>query len=196
MAELGKRYLEIVLFQRVTDIGVVSSHVLSAFIQTPHRFANKRKLWRNCGLGIRQRSSAGNPLAYPRLDRTGTGVLKAASYHCWLSSLRTTTPIEVSLFCEALLRHACGPIHARLNTQRKVLAMLWTNWKNDEAYNPNLFIRHLHPWRPHRRGQRIVPCDGCLRIWIAGICSCKTLALPCESSTPRIAAWSPCPIRH
>ena len=72
MAELGKRYPEIVQFQRAPGIGVVSSHVFGAFIQTPHRYSNKRKFWRYCGLGIRQRSSAGKPLAYPRLDRSGT----------------------------------------------------------------------------------------------------------------------------
>ena len=60
MVELGQRYPEIAEFQRVPGIGVVGSHVFDAFVQTPHRFANKRRLWKYCGLGIRQRSSAGN----------------------------------------------------------------------------------------------------------------------------------------
>ena len=65
--------------------------------------------------------------------------MKAVSYHCWLSSLQTTIPNEVSLHYEASLRRTGDPIHARLNSQRKVLAILWTIWKNDIAYNPNLF---------------------------------------------------------
>lgn len=72
MVELGKRYPEIVQFKRMPGIGVVGSHVFSAFLQTPHRFANKRKLWQYCRLGIRQRSSAGKPLAYQCLDRSGS----------------------------------------------------------------------------------------------------------------------------
>ncbi|MDE2644418.1 MAG: transposase [Bacteroidota bacterium] len=95
MVELGKHYPEIARFQRMPGIGVVGSHVFSAFIQTPHRFANKRKLWQYCGLGIRQRSSAGKPLAYQRLDRSGSGILKAVSHQCWLSCFRTIDANEV-----------------------------------------------------------------------------------------------------
>ena len=82
MVEFGDRYPEIAQFQRMPGIGVVGSHVFSAFIQTPHRFANKRKVWQYCGLGIRQRSSAGKPLAYQRLSRSGSGALKAKGDQC------------------------------------------------------------------------------------------------------------------
>ncbi len=139
MTEQGKRYPEIAQFQCMPGIGVVGSHVFSAFIQTPHRFATKYKLWRYCGLGVRQRSSAGKPLAYNRLDRSGTGILKAISHQCWLSSLRTAEPNEVSLFYDASLRRTGDPVHARLNTQRKVLKVLWTIWKKDVAYNSKAF---------------------------------------------------------
>ena len=139
MVELGKRYPEIIQFQRMPGIGVVGAHVFSAFIQTPHRFATKHKLWRYCGLGIRQRSSAGKSLAYKRLDRSGAGVLKAMSYQCWLSSLRTAQPNEVSLFYDASLRRTGNTVRARLNTQRKILNVLWTIWKKEVTYNPKSF---------------------------------------------------------
>jgi transposase len=139
MVELGKRYPEIAEFQRVPGIGVVGSHVFDAFIQTPHRFANKRKLWKYCRLGIRQRSSAGKPLAFRRLDRSGAGALKALSHQCWMSATKTKNPNEVSLFFEASLHCTGDPVHARLNTQRKVLAVIWTIWKKGLAYDPKLF---------------------------------------------------------
>ncbi len=101
MIELGRRDPEITQFQRMPGIGVVGAHVFSAFIQTPHRFATKQKLWRYCRLGVVERSSAGKPLAYKRLDRSGQGALKALSHPCWLSSLRTAQPNEVSLFYDA-----------------------------------------------------------------------------------------------
>ncbi len=118
MVALRKRYPEIAQFQRMPGIGVVVAHVFSAFIQTPHRFATKHKLWRYCGLGIRQRSSAGRPLVYKRLDRSGAGVLKVVSHQCWLSSLRTAQPNEVALFYDASLRRTRDTVHTRLNTQR------------------------------------------------------------------------------
>ncbi len=138
MVELGRRYPEIKKFQRVPGIGVLGSHVFSAFIQTPDRFATKQQLWSYCRLGILERSSAGKPLAYKRLNHSGSGTLKAMSYQCWQSALRTKEPNEVSLFYKASLERTGDKVHARLNTQRKVLAVLWTIWKNDVGYNPKL----------------------------------------------------------
>ena len=48
MVALGLRYPEIKQFQLMPGIGKVGFHVFSAFIQTPHRFATKQKLWRYC----------------------------------------------------------------------------------------------------------------------------------------------------
>ena len=137
MVELGRRYPEIKQFRRVPGIGVVGAHVFSAFIQTPHRFATRQKLWRYCRLGIYQRSSAGKPVIRTRLDRSGSGALKAVSYQCWLSATHTAEPNEVSRFYEASLRRTGNDIRARLNTQRKVLTVLWTIC--DVDYDPNLF---------------------------------------------------------
>ena len=103
MVELGQRYPEIAQFQRIPGIGVVGAHVFRAFIQTPHRFATKQKLWSDCQLGIRERSSAGKSLSYQRLDRSGSGELKAMSYRCWQSALQTTAPNEASQFYDASL---------------------------------------------------------------------------------------------
>lgn len=138
MVELGRSYPEIKKFQRIPGIGVLGAHVFSAIIQTPDRFATKQKLWSYCRLGILERSSAGKPLAYKRLNYTGSGILKAMSYQCWQSALRTKEPNEVSLFYKASLKRTGDKVHARLNTQRKVLVVLWTIWKNDVAYNPKL----------------------------------------------------------
>ena len=142
MIELERRYLEITQFQRMPGIGVVGAHVFSAFIQTPHRFATKQKLWRYCQLGVVERSSAGKPLVYKRLDSSGQ---RALSHQCWLSSLRTAQLSEVSLFYDASLRRPRDTVHARLNTQRKILSVLWTIWKNNVDYNPQLFYQAPAP---------------------------------------------------
>ena len=140
MIELGQKYPEIQQFQRIPGIGVVGAHVFSGFIQSPDRFATKQKLWRYCKLGIRERSSAGKPLAFNRLDQSGVGILKAVSYQCWLSSQCTKEANEVCLFYEASLHRTGDKLHARLNTQRKVLTVLWTIWRKDVTYNPKLFL--------------------------------------------------------
>ena len=139
MIKLGQRYEEISQFQRMPGIGVVGAHVFSAFILNPYRFDTKQRLWRYCRLGVSKRSSAGKPLAYNRLDRSGRGPLKALSHQCYVSALRTKEPNEVSRFYEASLRRTGNPLHARLNTQRKVLLVLWTIWKQNVSYQSNLF---------------------------------------------------------
>lgn len=138
MVELDRCYPEIKKFQCVPGIGVLRSHVFSAFIQTPDRFATKQKLWSYCRLWILERSSAGKPLAYKRLNHLGSGTLQAMSYQCWQSALRTKEPNEDSLFYKASLERTGNKVHARLNTQRKVLTVLWTIWKNGVDYNPRL----------------------------------------------------------
>ena len=141
MIREGRRYPEIQQFMKMPGVGPISAHVFDAFIQTPHRFATKQRLWRYCRLGIRTRSSAGKPLAYKRLDRSGNGELKALSYRAWMNGIRGGKDSnEVKRFFEASLDRTNNRTHARLNTQRKILAVLWTIWRKQTAYDPNLFF--------------------------------------------------------
>lgn len=139
MLRLGRRYSEIEEFQKVPGVGPVGAHLFDGFIQTPHRFRTKQKLWRYCGLGIRSKTSSGKPLGYEALDPTGRSELKAMSYRAWLAALRHPDN-EVEAFFEASLRRTGNRTHARLNTQRKILATLLSLWKNQSAYKPERFL--------------------------------------------------------
>ena len=77
---LGQRYPEIQEFQKMPGVGPIGSHLFDAFTQTPYRFKTKQKLWRYCQLGIRSKTSDGEPLGYEQLDPTGRSELKAMSY--------------------------------------------------------------------------------------------------------------------
>jgi hypothetical protein len=137
--ELGRRYPEIAQFQKIPGVGVVGSHVFDAWVQTPERFAGKRSLWRYSQLGLCDRSSDGKPLARKRLDRAGNSELKAVSYHAWLGAMRSRSDNEVKRYFAASLERTHERTHARLNTQRKILAAMWTIWKRKEAYRPERF---------------------------------------------------------
>jgi transposase len=138
MKHLGRTYPEIKQFEKIPGIGEILSHIFDAFIQTPHRFANKRKLWRYCRLGITDRSSDGKPLGFKRLDRSGVSELKALSYRAWLCAMGSDN--EVRRFYSRSLRRTSNQVHARLNTQRKILAVMYGMWKTGEAYRPELFL--------------------------------------------------------
>ena len=138
MMRLGRKYPEIREFKKIPGVGDIGAHFFDAFIQTPHRFADKRKLWRYCRLGVSEHSSDGKPLGYKRLDRSGLSELKALSYRDWMSCLKSEN--EVKIFYSNSLGRTLNRVHARLNTQRKILAVMYGLWKRGEAYSPDFFL--------------------------------------------------------
>jgi transposase len=138
MISLGRKYPEIKEFKKIPGIGEISAHVFDAFIQTPDRFSNRRKLWRYCRMGVTDRNSDGKPLGYKRLDRSGISEIKAVIYQAWMSALKGDN--EVKEFYSNSLQRTRSRVHARLNTQRKILAVMYGLWKKGEAYNPKLFL--------------------------------------------------------
>jgi len=138
MKQLGRKYPEIKQFKKLPGIGDILAHFFDAFIQTPHRFANKSRVWRYCRLGVTDRSSDGKPLGFKRLDRSGVSELKSLSYRAWMSALRSDN--EVKRFYLNSLQRTFSRVHARLNTQRKIIATMYGMWKRGEPYNPELFL--------------------------------------------------------
>ena len=138
MIALGRKYPEIKEFKKMPGIGDIAAHIFDAYIQTPDRFANRRKLWRYCRMGVTDRSSDGKPLGYKRLDRSGISEIKAIMYQAWMSSLKGDN--EVKEFYLKSLQRTHSRVHARLNTQRKIIAVMYSLWKSGEAYNPKFFL--------------------------------------------------------
>lgn len=135
---LGKRYPKIEKFRAVPGVGKIGSLTFDAYIQTPHRFATKQQLWKYCRLGVTDRSSDGKPLGFKRLDKSGNSELKSMSYNAWKGSLITKEPNAIDCFFRASLDRTHNRTKARLSTQRKILTVLWTMWKNEEEYHPEL----------------------------------------------------------
>ncbi len=141
LQELGRRYGEIERFQAMPGIGPKGAHLFDAFIQTPHRFSNRQKIWRYCGLAVRSQTSAGKPLGYEQLDKSGHGELKAISYRAVGAARRSKEYNEVEAFYDASLARTGDPVHARLNTQRKIISTLYSIWKRRVEYRPDLFYK-------------------------------------------------------
>ena len=137
---LGVRYPEIRQFAEVPGVGPVGSHIFDAFIQTPDRFATRQQVWRYCQLAVTDRSSDGKPLGFRRLDRNGNSELKAMSYWAWKGALWSKDDNVVKQFYQRSLERTHAKVHARLNTQRKIVATLWSMWKRKEAFDPNRFL--------------------------------------------------------
>ena len=137
MKQLGRKYPEIREFKKIPGIANINAHVFDAFVQTPHRFAKKNQLWKYCRLSITDRSSDGKPLGFKRLDKSGVSELKALSFRAYMAAMKGDN--EVKRFFLDSLKRTHSRKHARLNTQRKILAVMYSIWKKGEAYRPELF---------------------------------------------------------
>lgn len=136
----GNGYDEITEFQKMPGIGPLCAHLFSAIVQTPHRFPTVQKLWRWSALGITDHSSNGKPLGYEKLDPNGRTEIKDISYRAWKAGAKQANKSnEVKRFYKRSLDKSNTPTNARLNTQRKILKVLWTLWRKQVCYNPELF---------------------------------------------------------
>lgn len=135
---LGRSYPEIREFKKIPGIGPIGALMFDAIVQTAHRFADHHRLWRYSRLGVTDRCSDGTPLGYKRLDRSGNSELKNLSYWAWMSAMRGAN--EVRAFYKASLQRTHDNKHARLNTQRKILAVMLGLWKKGGHYRSELFL--------------------------------------------------------
>jgi hypothetical protein len=140
LQQMGAGYPEIGEFQKVPGVGPVGAHLFDAIVQTPHRFPTAAHLWSWSRLAVTDRTSDGKPLGYERLDPNGRSEIKDISYRAWKAgALQAGEPNEVNRFYEASLQRTGNPTHARLNTQRKILKVLWTLWRKQRCYDPQRF---------------------------------------------------------
>ena len=138
MISLGRNYPEIKEFKKIPGMGPIGAHTFDAYIQTPHRFAKRSRLWKYCRLAVSDRSSDGKPLGYKRLDKSGVGELKALSHRAFMSAIKGDN--EVKRFYLKSLQRTHDHKHARLNTQRKILSVMRSIWKKGQAYRAELFL--------------------------------------------------------
>jgi len=131
-------YPEISRFCEVPGVGLISACRFSGYVQTPHRFSSKRKLWRYCGLGITNRSSDGKLLGHRRLDRCGQMRLKTMSRQVFTATLRTKQDNMFQRCYRQALANTQNATHARLTTQRKIIAVLRAMWKEGSGYQDDL----------------------------------------------------------
>jgi transposase len=138
MKRESEKYPEIARFDGVPGVGVVSSCRFSAYVQTPHRFSAKRKLWRYCRLGITDRQSDGKPLGRQSLDWNGSGRLKDVSRTAFLGAMQTASDNLFKRSFRGTLQRTQNKTHARLTTQRKILAVLLAMWKGGTEYQDKI----------------------------------------------------------
>lgn len=139
LRQLGREFPEISRLRKIPGIGLIGASLFVAYVQDPKRFLGDAQLHRYCRLGIRDTSSDGKPLGYQRLDRSGHGTLKAISYRAWMTAVRLGRG-PVWDFYQQSMQRTGNTVHARLNTQRKVLTTMRRMWLNDQEFDAQRFL--------------------------------------------------------
>ncbi len=132
------KFPEVRLLQTAPGVGAITACRFVGYLQTPLRFSNKRKLWRYCRLGITRRESNGKRLGHPRLDSAGVGSLKDVSRKVFEAARRCKGDNSFKRCFEQSLDNTKNAVHARLATQRKILATLRAMWIYNQPYRDNL----------------------------------------------------------
>jgi transposase len=119
----------------VPGVGLILACRFVGYILTPERFPDKSKLISYCRLDVEKPTSGGKPVGPERLSREGNGSLKDLSRTAFQNATRQGMDNGVKRFYEASLDRTGDPDNARLNTQRKLLAAMWSMWRNGTRYD-------------------------------------------------------------
>jgi len=134
IAKRAKAFEAIGRFQQIPGVGLIRAATFFAIIDTPHRFANKRKLWSYCGLGIAKQTS--DQMSGPQhLTRRGNPMLKAMAKGAAVTAIGPRDN-RFAVQCRALLIKGVRPESARLTVARAIISTLWAMWRKDEEYIP------------------------------------------------------------
>jgi transposase len=139
------------LLREIPSIGPIRAALMTALIQTPHRFRTKRQLWTYSGLGIETHDSAQHRYVDGQLQRSKKPVqlrgLNRNHNHDLKNVFKGTAtwasihPGPFQDFYVGLLGKGMKPEMARLTLARKIAAISLRIWKRGERFD----AEHLKP---------------------------------------------------
>ncbi|MBC7229617.1 MAG: transposase [Actinobacteria bacterium] len=124
-------------FEEIPGVGPVVAAKFCAYVKCPQRFAKKGELFRYSRLGVSRRETGGKRVRGEHLDPSGCGALKDISHKAFRAALRTRGDNLIKRSYARTLASTGCEAHARLTTQRKILAIMWAMWKHGELYDDN-----------------------------------------------------------
>jgi transposase len=140
---MSKGYPEIKKFDDVPGVGFIHAATVSAILETPHRFANKRKVWMYAGLGVMARSSGGKVYS-EKLTTDYNRLLKYVVKQAAGVAIQSEDNPFRRTYLDLTLIGGMAPHRARLTVARDILATMWAMWKKGEEYNPEIREKERH----------------------------------------------------
>lgn len=129
-------------FEEMPGVGPVGAARFCACIKCPHRFANKGQISRYSSLGVTRSETGGKSLRRQHLDPSGCGALKDVSNKAFRAAMRTRGDNLIKRAYARSLAKTGKEDHARLNVQRKILAIMWAMWRDGTAYDDDIDMKN------------------------------------------------------
>ena len=130
----SRQYLEMKRFKNIPGIGTVHAATISAIVENPHRFANKKKLWMYAGLALAEKASGGK--VYSRsLTRNYNRLLKNALKQATEAAISAKDNQFRRQYLRLTIEKGIFSHRAKLTVARSILATLYGIWKSGEDYD-------------------------------------------------------------
>jgi transposase len=133
----AKHYPEIKHFEAIPGIGFISAATISAILETPYRFADKKKVWMYDGLGIMTRFSGGKTYS-EKLSTDYNRLLKYSIKQAAGAAIQVKDNPFRRKYMDMILLRGIAPHRAKLTIARDMLATMWAMWRKGEKYNPEI----------------------------------------------------------
>lgn len=133
----SRHYPEIRSFMKVPGIGLIHAATISAIIETPHRFSNKKKVWMYAGLGLMERSS-GDTIYSRKLTREYNRPLKNAVKKAAEAAISSKDNQFRRQYLRLTIEQGIASNKAKLTVARSLLAALYWMWRKGEEYDPEI----------------------------------------------------------
>jgi hypothetical protein len=142
LARRAKAHEIVARWQEMPGVGLIRAVTFLAYMDTPTRFASRRKVWKYCGVGL-QRFASGTD----KWGREKKGVLRMV-WSC-NKSLKdvvmgaTISAINqgdnvIALGYKERIARGMAPGNARHTAARKLVDRMMAMWKDGSAYSPDL----------------------------------------------------------
>ena len=133
----SKQYPEIKRFRKVPGIGLIHAATISAILETPHRFSNKKKVWMYAGIGLTEKSS-GEKIYSRKLTREYNRPLKNTIKQATLSAISAKDNQFRRQYLRLTIEQGIATNKAKLTVARSLLATLYGMWRKGEEYDPEI----------------------------------------------------------
>ena len=131
----SQKYPEIKVFRKIPGIGHIHSATISAILETPHRFATKKKVWKYAGFGLVKKQSSTKTYS-EKLTQNHNRLLKFTIKQAVQAAIKSKDNQFRRHYLHYVLEKKVSEKKACVNVARSLLATLWAIWRKGEAYTP------------------------------------------------------------